>query len=130
MTDAFVPKYQEIGHGYAEMPYNGRRYRFEVKQYVNDAGERYGEIMGMTEIPETGQPYVWIPSFGVEGRDEMEYLKAELQEEQRNPHPLDAEWWAEHRARTQQMRNLYDEARDERAKRAGKNTFKLFTGGS
>ena len=129
MTTTFVPKFKGIGHGYAEMPYNGGRYRFEVKQYVDDRGERFGEIVGWTQIEDDGSPYVWIPSFGVEGQAELEHLVEEYKHEKQNPNPLDTEWWGEHRRQAAQTRALYDELRDERAKRAATKA-RTFYGGA
>ena len=103
-----------VGTGYAEMPQDGRRYRFLVERYRHDDGSEYGHIVSMEEIPDVG-PYLWIPSYNIEA-SEADYLYEEAQYERTHPNAADQEWWAEHRANQQAKRSQYDEARDQRAK--------------
>ena len=114
MTTVNVSKRHLIGTGYAEMPQNGRRYRFLVERYRDDDGSEWGRIASMEEIPDVG-PYLWIPSWGVDSQAETDYLVEEYEYEKTHPDPLTSEWWAEHRANQRRMMARYDEARDERA---------------
>lgn len=114
MPEIAVNKLKLVGTGYAEMPQDGRRYRFKVERYLHDDGTEYGKIVEMTEIPDVG-PYLWVPSYGVEAA-EAEYLSEEFEHEKANPHPKDIEWWGEHRQKARQLKESYDEAREERAR--------------
>ena len=113
MTTVNMKKLHLIGTGVAEMPQDGRRYRFLIERYRHDDGSEWGQIVSMEEIPDVG-PYLWIPSYNTEPA-EAEYLFEEAQYERTHPNPTDQEWWAEHRAQQQKQRDLYDEARDQRA---------------
>ena len=117
MPEVLMNKLKLIGTGYAEMPQDGRRFRFQVERYRSDDGHEFGRIVSMEEVPDVG-PYVWIPSYGVEAQ-EAEYMFGEWQHDQANPNPLESEWMAEHRAEQDRRMNDYNELRDERAKRLG-----------
>ena len=112
MTTTIVPKVHLIGTGYAEMPQDGRRYRFHIERYRDDAGEEWGQIVSMEEIPDVG-PYLWIPSWGADA-SETQYLVEEHEHEKTHPDPVMTEWWAEHRAAQKKKLAFYDEARDYR----------------
>jgi len=112
---AIVPHLTLIGTGYAELPQNGRRYRFQIERYRDDEGSEFGRIVSMEEVPDVG-PYMWIPSYGVEAA-EAEYMFGEWQQEQKSPNLDDAVYLAEHRYKQAQRMNNYNELRDERAKR-------------
>lgn len=114
MTEIAVPKLHHVGTSVAEMPQDGRRYRFVIEKYRHDDGSEYGEIVSMTEIPDIG-PYMWVPSWGAGSPDEAQHLVAEFQHERQHPHRQDVEQWGEHRERVQKQRALYDELRDKRA---------------
>ena len=111
--DAFVKKMHLVGSGYAEMPQDGRRYRYQINRWRDDSGQEWGEIVSREQIPEQGQ-YMWIPSYNIEPA-EAEYLKEEYEYEREHPNPIDQERMAEHRAKMQRVRTRYDEARDARA---------------
>lgn len=120
MTEVLVNKMTLIGTGYAELHEGGRRWRFLVERYRHDDGTEFGQIVSKEEIPDVG-PMLWIPSWGSSSPDEAQYLRDEYEHEKAHPDPGEAEWWSEHRANTALMRERYDEARDERAKRVGRN---------
>lgn len=116
MTEAYVNKIHLIGSGYYEMPKDGRRFRFHVERYRHDNGEEFGQITSMEEIPDVG-PYLLIPSWGAENADEVEHMYQELQYEEANPTPEKQDWDGG-RAESRRMKfQMYDELRDERAKR-------------
>lgn len=110
MPDAFVPTMRLVGRGYAEMPQDGRRFRFLVERYRDDDGNEWGSIVDMQEVPDVG-PYRWIPSLGVESEEELQYLR----DEQDYDLAKQADWWGEHRERQRQMMERYNELRDKRA---------------
>ncbi len=113
MTEVIMNKLKLVGSGYAEMPQNGRRYRFHIERYRHDDGTEFGRVVSMEEIPDVG-PYLYIPSYGVEA-DEAQHMFEEHQYEQAHPDPLEQEWLAEHRADQGRQRQRYDELRDRRA---------------
>lgn len=113
MTTVMVPKMQLVGQGYAEMPHDGKRYRFHIERYRDDDGEEWGQITSMEEIPDTG-PYLWIPSWGADAA-ETQYLVEEHEYEKMHPDPETAEWWANHRTEQKRKMALYNDARDMRA---------------
>src|SRR4051812_38583717 len=45
MTEVLMNKIQVISTGYAEMPMDGRRYRFRVERYRDDDGNEWGRIV-------------------------------------------------------------------------------------
>lgn len=114
MTEVSVPKHTLISTGYAEMPADGRRYRFRVERYRSDDGSEWGRIVEKQEIPDVG-PYLWIPSYGVQSPAEAQYLTEEWEYEQEHPNPLDQEWWASHRDEAGKRMTKYNELRDARA---------------
>lgn len=113
MPETFVRKYKLVGTGYAEMPMDGRRYRFRVERYRADDGSEWGRIVEKQEIPNVG-PYLWIPSYCHEAA-EAQYLEEEAAYEKEHPHPDDVSWWGEHRAQASKTMDAYNEARDARA---------------
>ena len=115
MVEALVGKYKLIGVGYAEMPMNGGRMRFRVERYQHDDGSEWGRIVDSEMIPETGRPYLWIPSYGVESASEADYLREEWEHEEKNPNAEHTEWLAEHRERAKRRMETYNELRDQRA---------------
>lgn len=120
MTEVLMNKMHLIGVGYAEMPHDGRRYRFCIERYRNDDGSEWGRVVSTEEVPEKG-PYIWIPSWGTRGHDEAEHLFQEAQHEQEHPHPLDAEYLAQHREKQSRKMQRYDELREKRADLVKKN---------
>ena len=115
MTTVNMNKVHLIGMGVAEMPQDGRRYRFLIERYRHDDGSEWGQIVSMEEIPDVG-PYLWIPSYGVTDSAEGQYLYEEHEFEKTHPDASEQEWWEEHRERQRQQRQTYDELRDQRAK--------------
>lgn len=116
MTDTHVKKMHLIGSGYAEMPKDGRRFRFRIERYRHDDGTEWGQITSMEEIPDVG-PYLWVPSWGAENADEVEHMLDELHYEEANPTAEKAAWDGG-RAESRRLKfQMYDELRDERAKR-------------
>ena len=113
MTTAIVQKQHLIGTGYAEMPHDGKRFRFHIERYRDDDGAEWGQILSMEEIPDVG-PYLWIPSWGADA-SETQYLVEEHEYEKTHPDPFMAEWWSDHRTKQKQKMALYNEARDLRA---------------
>ncbi len=116
MTDANVlmNKVHLVGSGYAEMPQDGRRFRFHIERYRHDDGSEWGVITSMEEIPDVG-PYLWIPSYGAENADEVDWLRDEYEYDQANPNPEEQEWNGRRQQdRTRKMK-VYDELRDARA---------------
>ena len=81
MTEVLMNKVQHIGKGYAEMPQDGRRFRFEIDRYRHDDGTEWGVITSMTEMPDVGD-YLWIPSHGVETEEEIQHLRDEYEYDQ------------------------------------------------
>ena len=122
MPEVLMNKHKHVGTSYAEMPQDGRRFRFTIEKYRTDDGEEFGQVVSMEEIPDIG-PYLWIPSWGTESA-ESTYLFEEYQSEP----PRDAEYMAEHRAKQAKRMNDYNELRDERAKRIARKS-KVLTGG-
>jgi hypothetical protein len=106
-----------VGTGYAEMPQDGRRYRFKIEKYRDDDGQEWGQITSMEEIPDVG-PYIWIPSYGTEAA-EADYMFGEWQEEQRAGSP-ETSYLEAHRDVQSKRMNTYNELRDERAVRTTK----------
>lgn len=107
-------KVKLIGKGYAEMPQDGRRYRFNIERYRHDDGSEWGVITSMEEIPDVGE-YLWIPSTGVETEDELQHMRDEYYYEKQNPSDEEADWVARRYERKTQMLDTYDEYRDRRA---------------
>ncbi len=120
MTDVLMNKFHLVGRGYAEMPQDGRRYRFLIERYRHDDGTEWGQIVSMEEIPDVG-PYLWVPSWGADSPEEADHLHEEQTYEQEHPHPLDEEWWAQHRDVQTKRKVLYDELRDKRAQTIKQN---------
>lgn len=116
MTEINMQRMRLIGRGYAEMPQDGRRYRFLIERYRHDDGTEYGHIVSMEEIPDVG-PYLWIPSMGIESEDELQYLRDEFAYDSAKQD----DWWGEHRDRQKQMMERYNELRDARAARVKAN---------
>lgn len=114
MPETIVPKHTLVGVGYAEMCQDGRRYRFKVERYRHDDGSEWGRIVERQEIPDIG-PQLWIPSYGVESPAEAQYLAEEWEYEKSHPHPLDQEFWSQHRDTAKKQFTRYNELRDERA---------------
>ena len=129
MTTVNMKKLHLIGTGVAEMPQDGRRYRFLIERYRHDDGSEWGQIVSMEEIPDVG-PYLWIPSYGVTEPAEGQYLYEEHQFEKTHPDPNDVEWWGEHREKQRQQRQTYDELRDQRAKEIKASPRTLHVGGN
>lgn len=119
MTTVLMNRHHLVGTGYAEMCHDGRRYRFKVERYVDDAGEEWGRIVEQQEIPDVG-PQLWVPSYNIEAA-EAQYLSEEFEHEKKNPHPLDVEWWGEQREGARRRMALYDELRDARAEHIRRN---------
>ncbi len=117
MPEAVIPKMKLVGTGYAELPQGGRRYRFLVERYRTDDGQDFGHIVSMEEVPDVG-PYVWIPSWGVEAA-EAHYMMQEWEHEKQHPHPVEQEYLAERRHTASRKMDVYNDLRDERAKRLG-----------
>ena len=115
MPEILMNRMKLVGTGYAEMPQDGRRYRFTIERYRTDDGQDFGRIVSMEEVPDVG-PYIWIPSYGIEA-SEAEYMFQEWEHERANPNPMEAEWLSEHRQEQARRMNDYNELRDERAKR-------------
>ena len=113
MTTVLMNKMHLVGSGYAEMPQDGKRYRYQINRWRDDSGQEWGEIVSREQVPDVG-PYMWIPSYHIEPA-EAQYLQEEYEYERAHPHPIDREQLAEHRAKMQGVRTLYDEARDARA---------------
>lgn len=113
-------KMKLVGTGYAEMPQDGRRFRFKVERYRTDDGQEFGRIASMEEVPDVG-PYIWIPSYCIEAA-EADYMFQEWEHEQAHPDPGERDWQAEHRYRQARRMNDYNELRDERAKRVRRHS--------
>ena len=120
MVETYIPKHKLVSTGYAEMPMDGRRYRFKVERYVDDEGNEWGRIVDKEEIPDTGL-YLWIPSYGVTEAAEAEYLTEEWEYEKTHPDPVQAAWLAEHREMQAKRMALYNEARDARVEYIRRN---------
>lgn len=120
MTEINMQKLHFVGKGFAEMPQNGRRYRFEIARYRHDDGSEFGEVLSMTEVPDVGL-YSWIPSWATRSEDEAEYLHQEQEYEKEHPHPEDVERMGEHRATQKKRMDAYNEMRDKRADLIKKN---------
>lgn len=118
--ETLVRKTQEVPWGMGELPMNGRRYAVFTERIRNDDGtetvNRWTE-----EVPESGQPFFWIPSFGCVSQDEMHYMAQEYAYDEAHPSQERVEWQAEHRAKKQYMMKMYDELRDKRAELIKKN---------
>ncbi len=119
MAETVVPHYTLIGTGYAEMPMDGKRYRFHVERYRHDDGTEWGRIVGKEEIPDVG-PYLWVPSYGVSEAAETQYMIEEWEYEKTHPDPDQKAWIEERRHAVQKRFDLYNELRDERARLARK----------
>ena len=74
------PEPQMMGMG--EMPVGGRRY-LRIRKRYSDGTVREE----LRPVPESNDPYFWIPSFGAVSREEMEYLA--LAQQDKNAHPSD-----------------------------------------
>lgn len=120
MVETIVPHHTLVSTGYAEMPMDGRRYRFKVERYRHDDGTEWGRIVEKEEIPDVGM-YLWIPSYGVTEPAEAQYLAEEWEHEKTHPDPDRHQWLAYHREQVRRERERYDEARDERARLIKKN---------
>lgn len=103
-----------VGTSVAEMPRDGRRFRFHVERYRSDDGEEWGQITSMEEIPDVGT-YLWIPSYGTENADETEHLRLEYEYEKANPKPQEQEWNAQRVASRATKMDWYNDLRDARA---------------
>ena len=114
MTTVISSKMTLISTGYAEMPADGKRYRFLIERYHNDDGSDWGRIVSREEIPDVG-PYLWIPSYGATSAAEADYLREEYEYEKDHPNPGQAEWEGERQEQQARVRANYDEARDARA---------------
>lgn len=108
-----VKKLTLIGSGYLELPENGRRYRFLVERYRHDDGSEYGRIVSVEEIPNVG-PHLIIPSWAARDPEEAQALADEWEYEKTHPDPLEAEWWAEHRADAAKNNERYRDWIEER----------------
>ena len=128
MPEVNMGKVHLVGTGYAEMPMDGRRYRFLVERYRHDDGSEWGRIVSMEEIPDVG-PYLWVPSYGVTSPAEGQYLVEEHEYEQTHPHAETVEWWAEHRAQQGRRMQHYNELRDRRAEVVKRSPRTLKVGG-
>ena len=117
MADANVlmNRVKLIGSGYAEMPQDGRRFRFLVERYRHEDGTEWGQIVSMEEIPEVGR-YLFIPSYGAENADEADWLRREYEYERANPTPEQQEWDGRRQESKARKMEVYTELRDERAK--------------
>lgn len=114
-ANVLMNKVHLVGSGYAEMPHDGRRFRFHIERYRHDDGSEWGVITSMEEIPDVGE-YLWIPSHGVETADEVQHLTDEYRYEEENPTDEKVDWDARRRQRKGEMLDNYDELRDARAK--------------
>lgn len=119
-SNVLMNKLQMVGRGFAEMPMNGRRFRFEIERYKHDDGSEFGQVISMEEVPDVGE-YLWIPSHGVETADEVQHLRDEYEYEKANPTDEKVDWDARRRQRKANMLNNYDEFRDVRAKLIERN---------
>lgn len=115
MTDVNMNKVHLIGSGYAEMPRDGRRFRFHIERYRHDDGSEWGVITSMDEIPDVG-PYLWIPSYGAENADEVDHLRQEYEYDTANPNPEQQEWNGRREQTKARKMEVYNELRDERAR--------------
>ncbi len=108
-------KVKLVGSGYCEMPRDGRRFRFHVNRYRHDDGTEWGEILSMTEVPHTGQPYLYIPTFGAENGDEVDFLRQEFEYEQANPTAEQADWNGRRQQTRLRKMQGYNDYREQRA---------------
>lgn len=120
MTEINMNKVKLVGKGYAEMPQDGRRYRFEIERYRHEDGSEWGSVVSMKQIPDAG-PLLWIPSWGAQDPQESDHLYQEYEYEKDHPTGSERERWGEHRERVGVMRQSYDEARDHRAELVKRN---------
>lgn len=103
-----------------ELPMNGRRYAVFTETIKHDDGS--ATVNQWTEeVPESGQPYFWIPSFGMISEDEMRYMAEEYAYDRVNPSDAQLEHDAGRRAKKRYTMNLYDELRDKRAELIRRN---------
>ena len=117
MNTVLMNKVRLVGTGVAEMPQDGRRYRFHIERYRHDDGSEWGVITSVEEIPDVGD-YLWIPSYGVETGDELQHMRDEHAYEQANPPLAKQDWDAMRTAHKKQIMDGYDEMRDARAEAA------------
>lgn len=120
MTAVIINKTHKEPVGMGELPMNGRRYAVFTETVRHDDGS--ATVNQWTEeVPESGQPYFWIPSFGMISEDEMRYMSEEYAYDQANPCDAQLEFNAERRAKKRYTMNLYDELRDKRAELIKRN---------
>lgn len=117
MTDAttLMNKIRLVGTGYAEMPQDGRRFRFQIERYRHDDGSEWGQIVSMEEIPDVGR-YLWIPSYGAENADEVEHLVDEYEYDKANPTPEQQDWDGRRQETRTRKMEVYNDLRERRAK--------------
>jgi len=120
MPEVLMNKVRCVGVGHYEMPADGRRYRFTVERWRHDDGTEFGRIISREEIPDIG-PQLMIPSYGTGSADEAQYLRDEWEHEKTHPHPLDVEFWGQHRAEAMKRLEVYNELRDARAAHINRN---------
>lgn len=97
-----------------ELPMNGRRYAVFTETIRHDDGS--ATVNQWAEpVPESSQPYFWIPSYGCVSEDEMRYMAEEFAYDQANPTDEEVEHNAQHRVRQRYRMQLYNELRDKRA---------------
>lgn len=108
-----VKKTEQQAWGMGELPMNGRRYALVTEKIVHDDGTE--ELRrSMHPVPESMQPYFWIPSFGNLSLDEMRYLSEEYQYELANPTDEMQEYDAKRAARKALIHKWYRDACDQR----------------
>ena len=114
MVAIIVNKTRKEPVGMGEMPMNGRRYAVFTETTRHDDGtatvNRWAE-----EVPESGQPYFYIPSFGNISEDEMRYMAEEYVYDREHPTDAQLENDAQRRASKRYNIDLYNELRDKRA---------------
>ena len=99
--------------GLGELPAQGRRYAIVTERIQHEDGRE--EIRrSMHEVPESMQPYFWIPTFGNISLDEMRYMADEYQYELAHPTDEEQEWKQKREARKHLIHKWYREACDQR----------------
>ena len=126
-TTILVNKTHSEPVGMGELPMNGRRYAVFTETIRHDDGTATVNEW-VEEVPESSQPYFWIPSFGCVSQDEMRYMSEEYAYDQANPTDAQLEFDATRRGKRQFMANLYDELRDKRAELIKRNPRTLGRG--
>ncbi len=114
MTTVIINKTRQEPVGMGEIPLNGRRYAVFTETTKHDDGTATVS-QWREEVPESGQPYFWIPSFGNVSEDEMRYMAEEYAYDQEHPTDAQLENDAQRRATKRYNIDLYNELRDRRA---------------